>query len=73
FFRDFNDSHCLTIIDFSGTGIQELGIADVGSFVDNTLNRGPVTRNVEADQVSDLTQMLSRAIRLFKLLGSLFG
>jgi len=68
YFRNFNDSHCLTIVDFSGTGIEELGIASIAPFVDNTLARGPVMRNVEADQVSDYFRPLSDAIRLFKLL-----
>lgn len=73
FFRNFNDSHCLTIIDFSGTGIEEVGIADLSAVVDSTLDRGAVLRTVEADQVSDYFRPLSAAIRLFKLLGSLFG
>jgi hypothetical protein len=64
FYRDFNDSHCLTIVDFSGTGIQEQGLADISPFVDNLLDRGPTMRNVEADQVSDLTQWLSPILRL---------
>jgi len=68
FFRNVNDSHCLTIIDFSGTGIEEVGIADLTPFVDSTLGRGAVMRTVEADQVSDYFQPLSAAIKLFKLL-----
>jgi hypothetical protein len=64
FYRDFNDSHCLTIVDFSGTGIQEQGLTDISPFVDNLLDRGPTMRNVEADQVSDLTQWLSPILRL---------
>jgi hypothetical protein len=73
FFRDFNESHCLTIIDFSGTGIEELGIASIAPVVDATLNRGAVTRNVEQDRFSDYFRPLSPAILLFKLLGMLFG
>jgi len=71
FFRNFNDSHCLTIIDFSGTGIQELGIADISPVIDATLDRGPISKNVEQDHVSDYFQPLSAAIRLFKLLTKL--
>ena len=71
FFRNFNDSHCLTIIDFSGTGIEELGIADLTPVVDSTLDRGPVLRSVETDQVSDYFRPVSEIIRLFKLLGRL--
>jgi hypothetical protein len=73
FFRNVNSSHCLTIIDFSGTGIEEAGIADLTPFVDSTLERGAVMRTVEADQVSDYFQPLSGAIRLFKLLTRLLG
>jgi len=73
FFRNFNDSHCLTIIDFSGTGIEEAGIPDLTPFVDTTLDRGPVMRNVETDHVSDYFRPLSPAIRLFKLLQGLLG
>lgn len=73
FFRNFNQSHCLTIIDFSGTGIQEVGIADLSVVVDSTLDRGPVMRNVEADHMSDYFQPLSAAIKLFKLIERLLG
>lgn len=73
FFRNVNSSHCLTIIDFSGTGIQEVGIPDITPFVDSTLDRGAVMRTVEADQVSDYFQPLSAAIKLFKLLTNLLG
>jgi len=73
FFRNFNQSHCLTIIDFSGTGIEEVGIADLSVVVDSTLDRGPLQRNVEADHVSDYFQPLSAAIRLFKLIERLLG
>ncbi len=73
FFRNFNQSHCLTIVDFSGTGIEEVGIADLSPVVDSTLDRGPVMRNVEADHVSDYFQPLSAAIRLFKLITRLLG
>ncbi len=68
YFRNFNDSHCLTIIDFSGTGIEELGITSIAPVVDATLERGAVTRNVEQDRVSDFFRPLSDAIRFFKLL-----
>ncbi len=73
FFRNFNQSHCLTIIDFSGTGIEEAGIADLSAVVDSTLDRGAVLRTVEADQVSDYFRPLSDAIRLFKLLTRLLS
>jgi Pectinacetylesterase len=73
FFRNVNSSHCLTIIDFSGTGIEEIGVADITPFIDGTLDRGAVTRNVEADQVSDYFRPLSLGIKLYKLLIALLG
>jgi hypothetical protein len=73
YFRNVNDSHCLTIIDFSGTGIESAGIASVGSFADNALDRGPPMRNVEPENAADFTQPLSKFIELFKLLGWLLG
>lgn len=73
FFRNFNASHCLTIIDFSGTGIQELGIADLGTVVDDTLNRGPTVQAAEQDHTSDYFQPLSAVIKLYKLLTKFLG
>lgn len=73
YFRNVNDSHCTTIIDFSGTGIEDLGIASVGSFVDNALDRGPPMRVVEAANHADFTQMLSPFVKLYKLLTHLLG
>lgn len=71
--RDFNDSHCLTIIDFSATGIEELGIATISPVVEGTLTRAPVVRAVEADQVSDFSRPVSRIIELFKWLSQFLG
>jgi len=71
FMRQFNESHCVTIVDFSGTGIEDAGIASVGSFVDAVLDRGPVMRSVEVDREHDKTQELSPAIKLFRLLMNL--
>ena len=73
YFRNVNDSHCLTIIDFSGTGIESAGIATVGPFVDNTLDRGPPMRNVEPENTADFTQVLSPFVKLYKLLSNLIG
>ena len=72
-FRAVNDSHCLTIIDFSGTGIEAASIPTVGPFVDNTLERGPPMRNVEPENAADFTQPLSPFVKLFRLLSNLFG
>lgn len=73
FFRNFNESHCLTIVDFSATGIEELGIPSIAPVVDATLERGAVTKNVEQDHVSDFFRPVSDVIRLFKLLTRLLG
>jgi hypothetical protein len=73
FFRDFNESHCMTIVDFSGTGIQEKGIGSVEPFVNNGLDRGPAMRNVEQDQVTDLTQPLSIALEILAIVLDFFG
>ncbi len=72
-FRWFNDSHCLTVVDFSGTGIEERGIADLTPFVNNTLDRGTPMRNVETDRVGDLLRPVSAALALFSVVLALFG
>ncbi len=68
YFRNVNDSHCLTIIDFSGTGIESAGIASVAPFVDSSLDRGAPTRLVEPENAADFTQPLSIYVKLFKLI-----
>ena len=73
YFRNFNDSHCLTIVDFSGTGIEAAGVESLASFVDNALDRGLPMRNVEPQNSADYTQELSPFIKLFKLLERLLG
>jgi hypothetical protein len=73
YFRNVNDSHCLTIIDFSGTGIESAGIPSVAPFADNTLDRGPPMRNVEPENAADFTQVLSPFIKLYKLLTKVLG
>jgi hypothetical protein len=73
FFRNFEDSHCLTIVDFSATGIEELGILSIAPVVDDTLNRAAVSKNIEQDHVSDYFRPVSDAIRLVKLLFKLLG
>ena len=49
--RDFNGSHCLTIIDFSGTGMLDQGYADITPFVNANLNRGAVMRRMADNQI----------------------
>ena len=73
FYRPFNDSHCLTIVDFSGTGIEERGINDLSAFVNNTLDRGTPLRNLETDWVSDFSRQVSFALQLLSVVLGLFG
>lgn len=68
YFRNFNQSHCLTIIDFSGTGIEWAGVNSLSTFVDNALDRGPSIKLVEGTNNADFTQPLSPFMRLVKLL-----
>lgn len=74
FWRSFNDAHCLTIVDFSGTGIEESGIADLSPVVDNVLQRqAPPMRHVEADQSSDYARPVNPIQSLVSFLRWLFG
>ena len=73
YFRNFNDSHCLTIIDFSGTGIEAAGVPSLASFVDQLLDGGMPSKLVEPANTADFTQPLSPFMRLIKLLERLIG
>jgi hypothetical protein len=73
YFRNFNQSHCLTIIDFSGTGIEWAGVDSLSTVVDSALDRGASTRLVEGENSADFTQPLSPFMRLVKLLMSVIG
>jgi hypothetical protein len=73
YFRNFNQSHCLTIIDFSGTGIEWAGVGSLSTFVDNALDRGPSIKLVEGTNNADFTQPLSPFMRLVKVLLNFFG
>jgi hypothetical protein len=73
YYRNFSNSHCLTQIDFSGTGIEEKNIADLSPFVNSTIDRGPVMRNIEMDHVTDLSRPVSPILTLINALGSLGG
>lgn len=68
YFRNINQSHGLTVIDFSGTGIESAGIASLAPYVDNVLDRGAPMRNVEPENRADFTQPRSPFIKLYKLL-----
>lgn len=72
FFRDFNEAHCLTIVDFSGTGIEEAGLSDLSPFVNAVLDRTAQMRNFETDNTSDLSQALSPILKLLNWLTQLF-
>ena len=54
-------------------GPNRAGPRTVGPFIDNTLDRGPPVRNVEAENAADFTQPLSPFVKLYKLLTGLFG
>lgn len=73
YFRNFNQSHCLTIIDFSGTGIEWAGVDSLSTFVDNALDRGPTIKLVEGQNNADFTQPLSSFMRFVKLLLNVLG
>jgi hypothetical protein len=72
-YRNLAGSHCVSIIDFSNTGIEAQGIASFGSFVDNTLDRRPPMRVREAANAADAQRPLSPAATLMGLLLQLFG
>lgn len=73
FWRSFNESHCLTIIDFVNTGIEEAGIPSISPFIDNTLARtaNPM-RTIETDEVSDYELPPSLAQVLVTIILKLF-
>lgn len=73
FYRSFNDAHCLTIVDFSNTGIEEAGLMDLTPFINNALDRKPPLRTVEADQVSDLSRPMSLAMTILAIVLDFFG
>ena len=52
-FRDFNESHCTSIVEFANADIQEMGL-ELEDFIDNVLNgRGPVMQASESDEQAD--------------------
>ncbi len=72
-YRNLIGSHCLSIIDYSNTGIEARGIASFGSFVDNTLDRGTPMRAREAANVADTKRPMSVAATLVSFFSTLFG
>jgi hypothetical protein len=53
YFRDLNDSHCATIVDFRHGDVQELGL-ELSDFISSVLDdSGPVLDAFEEDQQAD--------------------
>ncbi len=52
YFRDMNESHCTTIVEFTGTEYLNTGI-DVGDFINDVLNGNPVQSYREPENPSD--------------------
>jgi hypothetical protein len=74
FWRSFNESHCLTIVDFVNTGIEEIGLDSISPFIDNLLARSaPPMRSFETDQVSDYARPPSVWQVLAAIILRLFG
>lgn len=73
YFRDFGGSHCLTLVDFTGTGIEEVQLNDINPFINNTLDRGPPMRHIETDRLSDLLRPLGDGLRRLLSVLKLFG
>lgn len=72
--RSFNESHCLTIVDWVNTGIEEVGNTSIAPVVDNTLQRSaPPMRTVEADQFWDYFRLPSVAQVVVSIVRGLFG
>ncbi|TAL23862.1 MAG: hypothetical protein EPO01_06515 [Aquabacterium sp.] len=68
-YREINGSHCLTIVTFGATGIDELKIKGVGSFLDNLLDgTGTPMRALEADR---RTKPMSISDLIAEIIGSL--
>lgn len=56
YFRDLNDSHCATIVDFNNADVQELGL-ELSDFISSVLDgSGPVVDAFEEDQEIDRTK-----------------
>lgn len=56
FFRNLNDSHCSTIVDFENGDIQEQAL-ELEDFINSVLDgEGPVLEAVETDTAADLSK-----------------
>ncbi|MEL6359863.1 MAG: pectin acetylesterase-family hydrolase [Pseudomonadota bacterium] len=68
YFRDLNESHCATIVDFENGDIQERNL-ELADFVDSVLDGGgPVLDAKEADTVSDEAKPFNAVYALVNLL-----
>jgi Pectinacetylesterase len=72
-YRNVLNSHCLSVVDWSGTAIEERRLSSFGALVDNTLDRGTPLRARETDQVSDLSRPVSLVATVVNAVASLFG
>jgi hypothetical protein len=68
--RDFNGSHCLTIIDFSGTGMIDQGYTDVTPFINANLGRGQVLRKTADNEIPG---PIDAALQILAIVMELFG
>ena len=74
YWREFNDAHCLTIVEFSGTGIEERGIGSVKATIENALDRHVApSRAYEYDNVSDHFRIVNPLLYLVEALRRWFG
>jgi hypothetical protein len=74
FWRLLNDSHCLTVVEWSGTGIEERGYANIKPFVENVLDRnGAPMREYETDNFWDYFRPVNPIQYLAEALRWLFG
>jgi hypothetical protein len=73
YYRNFAGSHCLTLVDFSGTGIEEVGLGSIQPFIDNALDRAEPLRHVETDRLTDLLRPLGDGLRRLMSVLKLFG
>lgn len=53
YLRSVNESHCTTVIEWTGTEIENTGI-DVGGYIEDILDGGSVTNYEEPDNPSDI-------------------
>ncbi|MEQ1932191.1 MAG: pectin acetylesterase-family hydrolase [Parvularculaceae bacterium] len=59
YFRDFNDSHCTTIVDFNNGDVQERGL-ELSDFISSVLDgSGPVLDALEEDEEVDRAKPLN--------------